>query len=874
MPTKLSRLHRPDGMSMESWQTALRRQFGREQRFSLKNTGTHPVFSEFEVTNPQTRNAYRVVIRGSEPGTNFCACPDFATNALGTCKHIEFTLGRLGRTRERRRVLARAFEPPFSEVYLHYGADRRVRFRPRAGAPAALLELSRRYCDGGGTLRAEAFAHFDTFLSAAARLDPDLRCYEDALGFVAQVRDTARRQETLRKAFPRGLRSAAFKDLVRLPLYDYQREAALFASRAGRCLIGDDMGLGKTIEAIAAVEIMARHFGVERVLVVCPTSLKHQWEREIARVVHRPSRVIGGFRRGREEGFRAESFYKITNYDTVHRDLDLIAAWSPDLVILDEAQRIKNWSTRTARSVKKIASPYAIVLTGTPLENRLEELMSIVQFVDQHRLGPTFRFLHDHQVLDDFGKIVGYRNLDDIGTTLAPVLIRRRKEEVLRQLPERLEKRFFVPMTPQQMQYHDDNREIVGKLVAKWRRYRFLHEHQILDEFGKVVGYRNLDRIGKTLAPVLIRRRKAEVLQQLPERLEKRFFVPMTPQQMAHHEDNRLIVARLVAKWRRYRFLSEADQRRLLVALQYMRMVCDSTYLLDQRTDHGVKADELATLLDEIFESSDTKAVIFSQWLRMHEVLIHRLERRPWSHVLFHGGVESARRRDLVDRFREDPRCRAFLSTDAGGVGLNLQHASVVVNVDLPWNPAVLEQRIGRVHRLGQTRPVQVVSFVAKGTIEEGMLSVLGFKRSLFAGVLDGGESEVFLGGSRLKRFMESVETVTTGIPAPLVEEAAEPAVEEAPVDGDSDVLAAPAVAPPVADPLTGLLRTGLELLTHFGSAGAGTGQVAEAAPPPAVERMRDEHSGQSYLKIRMPPPEVMDRVTGALQALLESLRA
>src|SRR6266542_862423 len=797
MPTKLSRLHRPDGMSMESWQTALRRQFGREQRFSLKNTGTHPVFSEFEVTNPQTRNAYRVVIRGSEPGTNFCACPDFATNALGTCKHIEFTLGRLGRTRERRRVLARAFEPPFSEVYLHYGADRRVRFRPRAGAPAALLELSRRYCDGGGTLRAEAFAHFDTFLSAAARLDPDLRCYKDALGFVAQVRDTARRQETLRKAFPRGLRSAAFKDLVRLPLYDYQREAALFASRAGRCLIGDDMGLGKTIEAIAAVEIMARHFGVERVLVVCPTSLKHQWEREIARVVHRPSRVIGGFRRGREEGFRAESFYKITNYDTVHRDLDLIAAWSPDLVILDEAQRIKNWSTRTARSVKKIASPYAIVLTGTPLENRLEELMSIVQFVDQHRLGPTFRFLHDHQVLDDFGKIVGYRNLDDIGTSLAPVLIRRRKEEVLRQLPERLEKRFFVPMTPQQMQYHDDNREIVGKLVAKWRRYRFL---------------------------------------------------------------------------------SETDQRRLMIALQNMRMACDSTYLLDQGTDHGVKADELATLLDEIFESPDTKAVIFSQWLRMHEVLIHRLERRQWSHVLFHGGIESAKRQDLVDRFRDDPRCRAFLSTDAGGVGLNLQHASVVVNVDLPWNPAVLEQRIGRVHRLGQTRPVQVVSFVAKGTIEEGMLSVLGFKRSLFAGVLDGGESDIFLGGSRLKRFMDSVANGTGGIPAPTVEEPGEPAAAEPlpadeSVNGEDDEAVAPAVMPSPADPLSSLLRTGVDLLTHFASA-AGTGQTpAGATPSRLFERILDERSGQSYLKIRMPEPEVVDRVAQALQALLESLR-
>ena len=784
-------------MSLEAWQTALRRQFGREQRFLLKNTGGHPVFSEFEVANPLSRNVYRVAIRGSEAGNNFCSCPDFATNTLGTCKHIEFTLARLGRSRENRKALARGVEPPFSEVYLHYGAQRQVRFRPRAGAPAALTRLAAQCFDGGGTLRPEAFARFETFLSAAASVDPDLRCYEDALGFVAQVRDAERRETVLAGAFPRGSRSAAFKHLLRVPLYDYQREAALFASRAGRCLIGDDMGLGKTFEAIAAVEIMARHFGVERVLVVCPTSLKHQWEREIARVVDRPVRVIGGFRQSRDEGFRAASFYKIMNYDTVYRDLDLITAWSPDLVVLDEAQRIKNWNTRTARSVKKIASPHAMVLTGTPLENRLEELVSIVQFVDQNRLGPTFRFLHDHQILDEFGKVVGYRDLDRIGQTLAPVLLRRRKEDVLPQLPERLEKRFFVPMTPQQMEHHDENREIVGKLVAKWRRLRFL---------------------------------------------------------------------------------SEADQRRLLIALQNMRMACDSTYLLDQHTDHGVKADELATLLDEIFERPDTKAVIFSQWLRMHEVLVRRLERREWGHVLFHGGVETGRRKDLIDRFREDPRCRAFLSTDAGGVGLNLQHATVVVNVDLPWNPAVLEQRIGRVHRLGQTRPVQVVSFVAKGTIEEGMLSVLGFKRSLFAGVLDGGEREVFLGGSRLKRFMESVENVTAGVPAPLVEEAAEPAAAEPAAtedraDGDSEAVAS-APHRPGADPLGNLLRTGLELLNRLASA-AGTGEAAAGAPPARLfERIRDERSGQSYLKIRMPEPEVMDRAAKALQALLASFTA
>ncbi len=104
---------------------------------------------------------------------------------------------------------------------------------------------------------------------------------------------------------------------------------------------------------------------------------------------------------------------------------------------MDEAQRIKNWNTVAARALKSIESPYAIVLTGTPLENRLEELLSIVQFVDRHRLGPTWRLRHDHQALDESGRVIGYRNLDRIGKTLAPILLRRRKAEVMSQLPPR-----------------------------------------------------------------------------------------------------------------------------------------------------------------------------------------------------------------------------------------------------------------------------------------------------------------------------------------------------------------------------------------------------------------------------------------------------
>lgn len=799
---KLSRLHKPEDMSLEAWQRELRRQFGREQKFLLKNTGEHPLFSTFLVTNPQSKNTYRVEIRGIRAGENFCSCPDFSTNTLGTCKHIEFTLSRLERKPGGMSALKAGFQPWFSEVFLQYGARREVRFRPGTECPVELSRLAAGFFDAEGSLLPQAFGRFENFLAQAGEFDHDLRCHEDALAFVAEVRDAERRKQRLAEEFSRGIRSAALNKLLRESLYDYQREGILFAARAGRCLIGDEMGLGKTVQAIGAVEVMARLFGVERILIVCPTSLKHQWQREIARFVGRTTEVIAGLRARRERQFATDTFYKITNYDTVHRDLDLIHNWSPDLVILDEAQRIKNWKTRTANSVKKIVSPYAIVLTGTPLENRLEELVSIVQFVDRFRLGPTFRLLHDHQVLDGV---------------------------------------------------------------------------------GKVVGYRDLDRINKTLEPVLIRRKKDQVLDQLPERLDKHFFVPMTPQQMDHHTENREIVAKIVAKWRRYRFLSEADQRRLMAALQNMRMSCDSTFLLDQKTDFGTKADELAILLEEIFEERDVKVVIFSQWLRMHEILVRRFAERSWDHVLFHGGLSGNKRRILIDRFREDPGCRAFLSTDAGGVGLNLQHASVVVNMDLPWNPAVLEQRIGRVHRLGQQRPVRVVNFVAQGTIEEGMLSILQFKKSLFAGVLDGGEKEIFLGGSRLNHFMETVEKATSAIPEASLEEGRDAEAAQSEVEEEAAVTQARSEVPvPILaaagamDPLTGLIQNGLAFLQQLASSAQPAAPAAAGGQPVRTGLSlvsRDEKTGETFLKVPLPNPAVLNQALQAFGALLESLR-
>ncbi len=353
----------------------------------------------------------------------------------------------------------------------------------------------------------------------------------------------------------------------------------------------------------------------------------------------------------------------------------------------------------------------------------------------------------------------------------------------------------------------------------------------------------------------------------MPERLDKNYFVPMTKQQMAHHEENREIVGRIVAKWRRFGFLSEADQRRLMIALQNMRMSCNSTYLLDKKTDYGVKADELIAVLKESFERPADKAVVFSQWLRTHELILNRLESARLGHVLFHGGIDSKERRDLIAQFKQDPSCRVFLSTDAGGVGLNLQNASTVVNMDLPWNPAVLDQRIGRVHRLGQHQPVRVVNFVAQGTIEHGMLSVLAFKQSLFAGVLDGGRSEVFLGGDRLKRFMESVDQVAQAIPPsmPTPEEAArqERSRVQTPRRGAAGV--------PAERDWEDLVSVGLSLLGKLSRTLSGAAKTPGGIGA-GLKVETDATTGERHLKLPVPPKEILRDVAGLLSQLAERL--
>lgn len=673
-------------MGPEIWQIALRRQFGKESAFEISKLTDHPVYSDFSVYNPATENAYKVAIRSSpeqaEKGksANFCACYDFKTNQLGTCKHIEAVLNKLWRNTRLRKHFRESYQASYSSVYLRYEQERKVMIRIGSEKQEALKRLAGQYFDEEGVLKAKAYIHFDRFLEKAKAIQPDFRCYEDALAYILDQREKQGRHQLLHERIG-SIKSDYFSGLIKTDLFPYQREGVYFAAKAGRCLIADEMGLGKTIQAIAAAELMRKELHISRVLVICPTSLKYQWKSEIEKFSDNEGLVVEGNPLARAPQYsRDESFYKIVSYHTAGNDLQVINEQYFDLIILDEAQRIKNWKTKISHNIKKVQSTYAFVLTGTPLENKLEELYSIIQFIDPFRLGSLYNFLRKYQVNDpETGKVIGYQNLNEIGSILSDLMIRRTKKKVLRQLPQRHDKNLFVPMTEEQQQVHQECSDLVARLVHKWKRLGFL---------------------------------------------------------------------------------PEKDRQRLLINLNLMRMACNSTYIIDQQTRHDTKIEELMNILEEIIGAQTEKVVIFSQWERMTRLVARELEEKNIQFEYLHGGVPSAKRKDLFTNFSKNPETRVFLSTDAGGLGLNLQAASYMINLDIPWNPATLEQRIARIYRMGQKRKVSIINLVSTGTIEHRMLDVLKFKSSMASGVLDQGEDAIFMSEDRFKQFMKSVESV------------------------------------------------------------------------------------------------------------------
>ncbi|MGD9858236.1 MAG: DEAD/DEAH box helicase, partial [Planctomycetaceae bacterium] len=625
-----------------------RKQRAAEEKMTLRTMDPSTPWTDYVITSHKSGKSYRIALRGEEPGQSYCSCPDFRTNHLGTCKHILHTIEKV-RARFKKKDLNKRYQRKNVSVRVHYGDPVGVRFNIPAETDKAIEKFAVPYADETLTDAADALERIRQLEKARH----NVHIYPDAEEWIEQRLTQARLRAETADILADPASHPLRRQLLKTELLPYQMQGIAFAVGTGRAVLADDMGLGKTIQGIGAAELLAQMAGIERVLVVCPASLKSQWRDEIHRFCDRSVQLVLGRADERTAQYNDGAFFTVCNYEQVMRDLTAIEAVNWDLIILDEGQRIKNWESKTSQVVRSLHSRFALVLSGTPLENRLDELYTVVQFVDDGQLGPAYKFLHKHRIVDENGRVQGYKRLDELREQLRPILLRRTRGEVMEELPERTNTVVRITPTEEQLELHAGFMRKVVQITSK-------------------------------------------------------------------------------------KFLTEMDLLQLQKNLLMCRMTADSTFLADkEEPGYSSKLDRLGELLEELSSQTDRKIVLFSEWRTMLNLIEPLLERLGMDFVRLDGQVPQKQRPAIVRRFQEDPDCRAILMTNAGSTGLNLQSANVVINVDLPWNPAVLEQRIARAHRMGQKNPVHVYLLVTEGTLEEKLLDTLAMKQDLAMAALD-----------------------------------------------------------------------------------------------------------------------------------------
>ena len=476
-------------------------------------------------------------------------------------------------------------------------------------------------------------------------------------------------------------------DTVHADLRDYQRRGVDWLYWMSRnnlgAVLADDMGLGKTLQLLALLAIeIDRGEATGPTLVVAPTSVVGNWAKEAARFVpglrvlvhHGSDRLHGGELAARI----AETDLVVTSYGVVGRDFGELGDIGWDRVVLDEAQAIKNSTTRASKAVRSLPSRHRIALTGTPVENRLSEMRSILDFCNPGVLGST-SFFRNH-----FAKAI--------------------------------------------------ERE---------------HDEQMTE------------RLRLLTAPFILRRLKTDptIIDDLPEKNEEIITVDMTPEQAALYT---ALVQDVQARLEERHGM--ARRGLVLATITRIKQICNhpAQYLGDgspvtvRGRHRSGKVAELMRLLDEAIET-DQRMLIFTQYKAFGDILVPYLSERLGEQVPFlHGGVTKTKRDQMVASFQADGGPRAMiLSLKAGGTGLNLTAASMVVHMDRWWNPAVENQATDRAFRIGQLKDVAVYKMITAGTLEESIQDILDGKTELAGAVIGEGEGWITeLGPEQLAQLM------------------------------------------------------------------------------------------------------------------------
>jgi SNF2 family DNA or RNA helicase len=593
---------------------------------------------------------YKVFLRDFENETGYSDSIDAKFNKLGTTKHIMYVFSKLKEDRQRYEKSDKTF--PFIEIYCDPLNDYRITWYYPSKLPYGEGALIKDFFGDSKFIEDNESETFLDFIEKAANF-PDTICIRP------EVKEKIeRRYEHLMLSELKEKYTPDFSG-IKAELFPYQKEGVNFALFRKAAIIADEMGLGKTIQAIVTAVFKKQVFGFSKTLVVCPATLKSQWKKEIEKFTDEKVLILTGMPEERAKLYLSDSYYFfIVNYETVLRDSQEINSADFDFLILDEAQKIKNYETKTSSAIKKIKARHSLVITGTPIENKLIDIYSIINTIDPYYLGPLWEFSYQHCLFDTYkpNKIDGYYDLDMLNDQLSGILIRREKKDVINQLPDLRQIEILVKLSPLQSEYHANYFKGLSKILRK-------------------------------------------------------------------------------------KYLTPYDIQRIMLLLTSARMVCDSTFLIDEETNESPKLDKLYEILFEKLEiyNSECKIIIFSEWIKVHKLIAGMLRENGIGFVELNGSVPVKFRGDLIKKFETDPECKIFLSTEAGGSGLNLQVADTLINFELPWNPAKKNQRIGRIDRLGQTHgKLTVYNMISINSIEQNIAAGLLIKQNLFDGVLSG----------------------------------------------------------------------------------------------------------------------------------------
>ena len=442
--------------------------------------------------------------------------------------------------------------------------------------------------------------------------------------------------------------------LVKLPLMKHQRVACKCLKERKILLLADQMGVGKTLPAIVTAQYLYNEGVIKNCLVICTASAKKNWAKEMEKFLHDPDYVmIEGSQADRVSLYSGEQLFKIVNYDLLRRDIDILDDEDKtyDLVIADEVHRIRNHTALQSKAVIEIGkkATYRWGVTGTPIQNRLKDLYSVMTFVDPNMFGSWFYFDKRYIERGFFGEITGYKNKDEVRDKLSFIMLRRRKEEVLENLPDKVYNTVYVEMPSRQKKMYD---AVVDQKIS-------LPNDPDLE-----------DKINDS-----------------------------TP----------------------------------LSRTTYAREVCDSVELIDPRFKDSAKMSALKDLVEDFVEDG-RKVVVFTQYAKMAHIIQKNLKQKS---LVFHGGVPTPERETMLERFRNETALPLFIMTTAGSESINLQCAEVIIFFDLVFNPQQIAQIEDRLHRQGQKATVNVIRLIAKDTVEDRVLAILDEKKELFDDIVE-----------------------------------------------------------------------------------------------------------------------------------------